>query len=668
MFIFDQFKRSDRHLQVISFIVLIGMFVLLGGLWFVQVVSGKQFEQNSQKQSIRTVRIPAIRGKILDRNGIVLAENRPRYNINLHLKELRDQFHYEYTNSVLKEYLRDNPQKAKPKSWLRRFSASIGQLFGMSADTSAAKVSLPLAITSELQQQANYRVVSNITFHITSILQHPVALDAKRFFEHYSRRRFVPFPILQNLSSNQVAVFAEQLSSEPSIELEILPMRFYPHHTLAAHILGYVQRERDDYNYSLPDYVGRTGIEGAFDEKLRGQAGEKRVLINNMNYRQSEEIAAPSEPGEDITLTIDSQIQQAAEASLAGYRGAAIVMNATNGDLLALVSAPTFDPNIFAQGRIPTNELIRLNDGKLKPQLNRSTYGIYPPGSTFKIVTAIACFESGLNPNDQIYCDGSYRTSQHSSMKDPAGPDWYNFERAFYRSSNAYFSSNGVARAGLRKILEVGKRFHLGERTDLFTREEVAGHFPVPDDASLWTQSHSTANLCIGQEVAVTPIQMACLTTAIANGGTLFWPRLVSHAKSPESGTEEMISSPGRVRAKVPLNPKHLELIHHAMVLDTEHPDATGYKAFHQGDSAALKDWRIAGKTGTAEVIRPGVKDKDTWFVSYAPYENPRYVVVVMVESIGSGGGTCAPMARKIYEAIIKREQSLSQKPTLARN
>jgi penicillin-binding protein 2 len=227
-------------------------------------------------------------------------------------------------------------------------------------------------------------------------------------------------------------------------------------------------------------------------------------------------------------------------------------------------------------------------------------------------------------------------------------------------------------KAGLEKILEVARRFHLGEKTNFPIRPEVAGRIPKPDQVGLSIRRSSTADVCIGQEITTTPLQMAGVIGAIANGGRIFWPRLINHSFSPATGHEEQLFAPGRLRDVVKMDPRHLELIRHAMLDDTEHPidsnggDGTAYAYFHHGAAPYLANFRVAGKTGTAEVKSTAVNSprKITWFDSYGPYENPRYAVVVMVEDGSFGGPTCAPVARKIYEAIVKQQASKSKPAT----
>jgi penicillin-binding protein 2 len=657
MFIFDIVRAKDKRLRAIALTVGTGMFVLLAGLWFVQIAWASRFETNLKKQSFRNVRIPAIRGKILDRDGLVLADNRPRYNAILYLEDLQSRFAEEY-GWLSKSYGRAHPEVIKTKG----------------------RLSLAPGTSRALQLEAYCDVVSNITFYVSSSLREPRLLNTNAFIRHYNNYPYVPFEIVPNLAPQQVAIFAEQLSGQPDVELETQPIRHYPNGAVAAHLLGYVQRENfdsEEISFTLPDYEGKTGVEGKFNEELRGQAGLKSVLVNSQNYRQSEDIVSSNAPGEDVYLTIDLAVQRAAEKALAGaqanVRGAVVVMDVRNGDIIALASAPSYDPNEYAVG-LTHEQSMALNDPKNKPQFDRAISGAYPPGSTFKIITGLACLESGLDPNEEFNSPGKYQANERSRpIKDTAGPGLFNFERAFFRSSNTYFIHYGME-AGLPKILSVARRFHLGEKTDFPIGPEVAGNIA---HAAMDMPASSTADVCIGQEVTTTPIQMAGLVCAIANGGKIYWPRLASYSVSPETDNKEELYPPGRLRDTVAINPRFLEIIRHAMLADTEHPaDATtreggAYPAFHYpGGAAKLPNFHVAGKTGTAEVkSAAGVMPKITWFDSYGPYENPRYAVIVLVEGGGSGGGTCAPVAEKIYEALIKRDQSApTHGSTLAKN
>jgi penicillin-binding protein 2 len=329
-----------------------------------------------------------------------------------------------------------------------------------------------------------------------------------------------------------------------------------------------------------------------------------------------------------------------------------------------MASEPAFDPNMFVRG-ISKSESEQLRDPIRMPEFNRATFGAYNPGSTFKIVTALACLESGLDPNQQIYLPGYYQPKHGHRIDDRAGAGNFDLKRAFYKSSNAYFITNGLRFAGARKLLEVAHRFHLGEKTEIGT-PEVRGDVPTPEQAVKLPEG-KLANFCIGQEVTVTPIQMACFVSSIANGGKLFWPRVVITNRSPEEPFDLIGNREGNLRDIVKMDPQHLEILREAMRLDTQNPEANAYGAFHNAGKEALS-FQVAGKTGTAEIKRPGVKDKTTWFVSYAPVDHPKWGVVVMVESGGSGGGTCAPVARDIYEALQRIDLQPTNKSTLVNN
>ena len=638
MLIFDQLKKNDPQLRTITWSVLVGIAILLAGLWYVQVISYRRYSENQKAQSYRTVRIPAIRGKILDRNETPLAENQASYNVCLYLDELREQFKEEW-------------RRTRPATKLKRSERLT------------------------LEAQSRYRVVSNIVEKLSASLQLPLDLSFGAFLRHYTNQLALPLPVMVNLNPVQIARFEELSNNPPGLDLEIQPYRIYPHRSTAAHLLGFLTKDNSSaegeeafFNFRLPDYRGRVGLEGAYDPELRGKAGMKSVLVNSLGYRQSENIWSPAEPGKNVILTIDLAIQQAAEAALqaagSGVRGAAVVLDPRNGDLLALASAPGFDPNSFIPG-IGREEYEKLTDPKLRPQINRAIQENYAPGSIFKIVVGLAALEAGLNPNEIVINPGYIQVGRRS-INDLAKPGEYNFRRAFLKSSNTYFITNGL-KAGADNILRLGQRLHLGERTGLPTGQEVSGFLPQPKNGrSAWFDGE-TANFCIGQgSIDVTPLQMAIMTAAIANGGKVLWPRLVDRIVPQDSTTGEGVvtNAHTRIRDDLGVNPRNLEIIREAMLADVEDREGTGR-------AAAVSGMRICGKTGTAQVTnsRNQVVDHITWFVSFAPYERPRYVVVAMVESGLSGGGTCGPIAQKIYRALqIEEGRSKSKPPIMARS
>jgi penicillin-binding protein 2 len=658
MLIFDELKKNDPQLRLLAVTLAGGLFVLLAGLWWVQVVSARKYESHLETQSYRTVRIPAVRGKILDRNGRVLAENRPRYSLSLYLDDLRRQFDATYgvaiaqTRAGQKQRIAAQEKKlgrSLTKAERKQFALTTGQL-------------------KQLHEQSRFRVADSVVKQVGQRLGQTLTLDEAVFNRHYETRLALPYPVLPNLNDTQIARFEEQYPGGLGVDLDLQPVRSYPLGTTAAHLLGYVLRddssaEGEDafFSYRLPDYRGAVGVEAGFDAQLRGRAGAEAVLVNNLGYRQTENVWSRPEPGHNVVLTMDLDIQQAAEHSLAAHQGAdalaaVVVMDVRTGDVLAMVSSPAINPDYAA------NEPARLNDPKLRPQINRATYENYAPGSIFKVVVALAALENGLNPNATIYNPPSPENPNHGyimigrrQIQDTAPPGAYDFRRAIIRSCNTYFITNGL-RAGIENIVRMGEKFHLGERTGLPTRQETKGIFPTLDRVHSGWHDGDTANLCIGQgDIAVTPMQIAVMISAIANGGKVLKPRLVERIESqdPASGEAPAIFPSGVVCDVLGVHPLSLRILHDAMLAETEDSEGTGRAAFMPG-------LRICGKTGTSQVTdeHNRVVDHTTWFASFAPYENPCYAVVVMVQSGISGGTTCAPIAHDIYEAILNSEKS----------
>jgi penicillin-binding protein 2 len=310
----------------------------------------------------------------------------------------------------------------------------------------------------------------------------------------------------------------------------------------------------------------------------------------------------------------------------------------------------------------------------LTAEKNRATYENYAPGSIFKTVVALAALENGMNPAEIYHVEANPEKPAKGMInvgrrriKDTAPPGDYDFKKAFIHSSNSYFINAGLTHAGIENIIRIGKEFHLGERTGLFARQETGGDFPTEDRIrSGWTDG-DTANVCIGQgEVAVTPVQMAVMVSAIANGGKILWPRLVDRIEPQDSASGEAATNfpSGLMRDNLDVHPRSLQILRDAMLADVQSSEGTGQKA-------AVDGLQICAKTGTAEVQDAHNHDigQNFWFASYAPYEHPKYAVVVMVEGglHGSGGLDCAPIAHDIYEEILKKENAATAK-SLARN
>ncbi|HVR35694.1 MAG TPA: penicillin-binding transpeptidase domain-containing protein, partial [Methylomirabilota bacterium] len=562
MLIFDQLKKSDAPLRVLALIMLAGIILLLGGLWYVQIISSRHYVADLRTQSFRKVRIPAIRGKILDRHGAELAVNRPDYSIVLYLEELRTHFQDVYTRE------RDRINRTRVARGENRLTATQ---------------------RSALGEYTRYLVASNVVHQVSTMIQTPLTLDRDEFKRHYTQRLALPLPIVENLIPEQVIRFEEQPVNPTGVDLQIQPYRHYPHTNRAAHLLGYlikdnrsVEDEDAFFNYRLVDYRGVIGLERTFDSELRGRAGVKSVLVNNLGYRQSENIWTPADPGQNLILTIDLGVQIVAEQALEEFggqdvRGAVVVLDPRNGDIVAMVSRPGYDPGMFIRGFAP-EELERWRDTELTPELNRATQGIYPPGSIFKIVVGLACLEKGLNPNTIIESPGFFRIGSRGrpwrDLADGGRPSRFNFRTGFIKSSNFYFQTNGVYQAGLQAILNMGHQFHLGESWQIPTYQNHNGHFPTQESirnarkrGEVWTDG-DTANLCIGQgDISVTPIQMAVMTAAVANGGEVYWPRLVERLEAQEVPVDgsPVTAFPPRLRNRLDVSPRNLRIVQEAM-------------------------------------------------------------------------------------------------------
>lgn len=671
MFIFDQLRKNDPQLRLLAAGILCGLGILAGGLWWVQVVRARDFKASLETQHFRTVRVPALRGMILDRNGKILADNRPSFDVSLFLEDLPPQFQAEFKRLRPRRVVTN-----QPPFW--KFWAGGSQVITQVTRLSREQL-------DSLTWQARFNVASNISSELSRRLQQPAGLQFAQFQKHYIENLPLPYPMLRNLTPSQVARFVEQLAYQPGVDLEIRTTRVYPYESTAAHLLGYLRRDNDsveeefsDYSYRLPDYRGVVGIEGGLDKFLRGRAGLKSVLINSLGFRQEETIWSPLQAGANVVLTIDVELQQAAEAALRkrieSHKGAAVVvMDVHTGDVLAMASAPTGNPNDFIRGFPSVEAWSRWTNSMLGVQKNRATREQYQAGSIFKTMVALAALETGLNPSEEITVIPNPREPNRGIIyvgrnrepkRDTALPGNYNLRRAIVRSSNAYFVEVGMRPGIFERVLDLGHRLHLGERFGAEAvplLQEAAGHFPTKERVARSWGPGDTANICIGQgEMDVTPLQMAVMASAIANGGKVMYPRLVTRLEpTDDTNLQETRLFPVRERDRLGVSANSLRIVREAMLAETEDAEGTG-------TSAAMPGLRICGKTGTAERIERGQKLNTVWFLSFAPAENPRHAVVVMAENGISGGKTCAPIAHDVYAAILR--MNTPPKQSLARN
>ena len=377
MLVFDQLKKNDPTLRLVAVVLASGLGILLAGLWWVQVVSAREFQSHLDTQQFRTIRLPAVRGKILDREGRVLAENQPRYNLSLYLDDFRQPFYSAYTNLLV----------AARRVQKQNIAAAEKKLGRSLKRAELKEFRIPSDKLELMWQTARGRVISETLAQIGEKLGQPIPFNAQKFNLHYARQRALPYPALMNLDVSQIARFEEKFSAGIGADLELESVRSYPQGTTAGHLLGYVLRDDSSkdgedsrpFNYYLPDFLGQVGVEAGFDSAMRGRPGEESVLVNSMGYRMSKTVDAEPEPGNNVMLTLDLDLQLAAENSLRNHRGAdaraaVVVMDVRTGDVLVMASSPAFNP-IYSD-----NDPARMADETLRPAINRATQENYAPG------------------------------------------------------------------------------------------------------------------------------------------------------------------------------------------------------------------------------------------------------------------------------------------------
>ena len=446
-----------------------------------QVVHGEHYGNRQDMQSLRRIRIPAARGEIVDRNGVVLANNRPSYDIAIYLDQLG--------------------RVSKKTDVVRVAQANLGAL--------SATLGLPMTLADR-----DVRI-------------------------HYQRRRPLPLPVWRDLRPEKVAAFAERASNLPGADLIVMPVREYPQGSLAAHLLGYVgkagqddtdEEEIEKFYYYQPDSVGRQGVEKACDEYLRGSPGGRTIRVNPAGRIADDLGEKQAELGGRVTLTIDANLQRIVEEALAHahlsagkeLRGAAVLLDVRTGEVLAMASLPSFDPNIFNPGT-PVQTVHAILNDPAKPMWNRAIGGGYAPGSTFKTITLLAGLQSGaISPQDTVVCTGSLQIGNWRRLFncwDHAGHGRMDAYDAIKHSCDVWFYVEGM-KTGVDAITKTAAEFGLGQPTGFDVGREEFGL--VPSRAWKWTQrgekwwDGDTAQLSIGQSfLLVTPLQMACIAADI---------------------------------------------------------------------------------------------------------------------------------------------------------
>ena len=617
----DDIREIRPRAALGALIVVCAMLVLVVRLYQLQILRGEVYVVQSIANFRKSLFVPADRGVIKDRKGRTLVENRPSFDVFL-------------TPAFCKGKERD-------------------------------EVLEKLAVYLHLGEEDVERI----------------KLDyQKSWFNKDKLERFRPFLVMLDIPRDQVDVLEAHKSEMSCVNLIPTPHRSYHAPISLGHVLGYMSEVTPDEMDDHPEYrrgqtVGRRGLERRWERELRGADGKQNIAVDAKGREldkdtqealipESERLV-PATPGNNLVLSVDEKLQKAADAAFQGRAGAVVVMEAKTGFILAMVSRPSFDSNKMS-GRITRAELKAISEDPLKPMLNRVMNENYHPGSTFKSITSFAGLENGvLTPGSSIYCGGGYTMGNHRWRCDkPAGHGALDLKHALSQSCDVFYYTVGD-RVGLDALSEMARRFGYGQPTGLDLGREITGI--IPDSKTITPESGSARahaiNASIGQgEINVTPLQQAVAYAAIANGGDILVPQIVLRIESPEGKVIREFHP--EIARKLGLKESSLQVVRAGLVAVVNEPGGTAYRS-------RLQDIEFAGKTGTAQVMKLGQKQKldpttqayfsrdHAWFAAFAPAAEPEIVVVVLNEHGGWGAEAAAPAAAKIVSAYfrLKKEE-----------
>jgi len=599
----DDRRSLTLRLSVMQYVVTAAFAALAISFWIFQIAQHEKFREMAEENHIRRLPLPAPRGVLLDRDGKVLVENRDSYSIAL----VREQ-------------------------------------------------------TRNLDETLN-------------VLAFATGTDEEQLRETVARRRrepsYRPIVLIENASFPQaVAVEARQWEL-PGIIVQHVPSRHYPASEMAAHLFGYVseiaetQLQKAEYTGAEPgSIVGQAGVELAYNKLLMGEDGTKMVVVNSVGREIGKPLGEdPPKEGTRLQLTIDADVQQAAEDGFeaSGFNGAAVVLDPRNGEVLAFTSRPAYDPNAFAGG-IDRATWAKLNTDDLRPLQNRALQGRYSPGSTFKMAVGLAGLEEGIiSPNFTVHCGGGANFyGRFFKCWQKGGHGTVDLRHAIEQSCDVYFYTVGNM-LGVDKINKWATLFGLGVRSGIDLPNEVQGLVP----STAWKAANTkekkwyageTISVAIGQgQVSVTPISLAVYTATLANGGTRVTPHLV---KAMDDGQELKPVPPPPPQSQVEVSPEKLQAIRDGMWLVVNGGSGTARRAAIPG-----KD--VCGKTGTAQVISnqgrtaarttKNLRDHG-WFTFFAPRDNPEIAGVVFLEH-GIHSANAASVAKHILEMYFAKKE-----------
>jgi penicillin-binding protein 2 len=621
------FATLDFRILSLAALILLALIVIGFRLWWVQVLLYAHYKAKIQGSSEVTVRVPSVRGEIRDRNGVVLVTNRQSYEVDFYLPELVSGYRKQYGAPPMIDYL------------------------GKGAD----------GMLRARKEEDIVQIVDQTIIPRLEQLKVAEPYNSQRLRTHYRNNTLVPFIYREDLDFSTLSKFAEKDLGLPGVQVNIRPVRKYVYNAMAAQILGYVGAPKDinklpdvkDFNFYQPDVQGRTNIEYFLDDELRGKPGRRILKKDAKNHIEGEKELVQPTPGANVYLTIDARIQYIVERTLRSVgRAACVVVDPNNGQILAMASVPSYDPNKFIPS-ISARDWAAIKDADADPLTNRAI-SAFAPGSSYKIAVSLAGLTRGL-AKAQFTCTGGV-TYGNTYMKcwiaDKGGSHGtQTLTEAIKNSCNAYFYQYGNA-AGIDAIDKVGATLGLGQASGVELSGEDPGLLPSPEWLRVtrnekWSQGQ-TANTSIGQGyVLASPLQMAMVAATVANGGKVYRPSIIYQVQEAD-GT--MIRRAEKIRGDLKkdnnLSKEDVELVRRGMWRVVNDPGGTGSRGKIPGIV-------VAGKTGTAQFWRDGQKDNHTWFIAFAPYDNPKIALAVLVQGAKAGGQVPAPIAAKLIEEIL---------------
>jgi len=603
-------ELAGFHLRigVAGVLVLIGFGLLAARFIFLQVIQHDHYASKAEDNRISIVPVPPNRGLILDRNGIVMARNYSGYTLEIFPRKVRS---------------------------IERTIDEVAELVEVTA-----------------RDRARFKKLLAETRNADSL------------------------PIRTRLSDEEVAKFAaNRYRYNGTVEIKARLFRQYPYDETASHVLGYMGRinqadqarleeEGIDANYRGMDVIGKAGVEASYQHELHGTTGFEQVEIDAAGRGIRTLSRTPSQPGNNVALTLDLRLQQVAEQALGDRRGAVVALEPSSGAVLAFVSKPGFDPNYFVDG-IDPQYWAELNNSPDRPLYNRAIAGTYPPGSTFKPFMALAALDLGKRTPRSAINDPGYFVFGDRRFRDskPGGHGYVDLFKSIVVSSDTYYYmlANDM---GIEAIAGYMKNFGFGAKTGIDLQGELPGVLPSPEwktkrfrrpEQQRWYPGE-TISIGIGQGYnSYTPIQLAQAMAALANGGTVYRPHLLAYIDNPRTGERRNVEP--EIVQRIPAKPEHVEFVKRAMA--GVNREGTGARAF------AGAQYTNGGKTGTAQVIAMKQNEKydekkvaerhrdHSWFIAFAPLESPKIAVAIIVENGGFGARAAAPIARTMLDYYL---------------